>query len=199
MIDHTGIRVAIVGGGLAALAAVVACSTGDSGDLDSILASEQDGGSTPIAQSDAATKADGSVETDDDAGEDPDDGADDGGTETPDTDTTKTCIAGASSHKSLSTVDFTRAGTSVAIASLKTTVTNALQRNANKLTVSVKTKSGTTYDLRVTSGPILTSGVAVSVPLPPSFVVQQGDTLRIDTVFDEGTALDPSAPCFIKL
>lgn len=184
---------------VAAIAGFVACSTGDAGDLDAIRAAETDSGSTPLpGPDDSGAKNETGA---DEAGEEVIDCADDddAGTEPPDTDTSKTCVAGGGAHKSMSTVDFTRAGASIAIDKLTTTVTNALQRNANKLTLSVKAKGATTYDLRVSSGPILTSGVAVSVPLPPSFVVQQGDTLRIDTVFDEGSALDPSAPCFIKL
>jgi hypothetical protein len=89
-------------------------------------------------------------------------------------------------------------GTTITISLLESTVTNSMGRDDNSLVLAVKEKTATTYQDQVESGAVLTSGVAVSVPLPTNFTIQMGDTLRVTTTFGEGAGLDPTAPCYIK-
>jgi hypothetical protein len=182
--------------GAMALGGIFACSNGKAGDAEG-PADDRDAGATSIP-SHSPSSSDAGPSTGDDHE------AADSGPKTENADSgpssltdSKTCVAQANAHHSKSTLVYTRDGGKVDVESLTTLVTNSLHRDGNNVKVFLKASGASTYTPLFESGNILTSGASVSVPLPPNFTLDLGDTLRIDAYFDEDTMMSPAAPCYM--
>lgn len=182
------------------IAIVAGCAAGASDDSDAKATDPGPDASTPVGGDDAGHIDDATTDASlSDAATDACTGDDCDPTDPTDPNRApKSCAAQANAHVSHSTLTYDPMGTDFLLKTFEATVTNSLQRSGNSVVVAVKQGAAGTYVDKFSSGPVLANGVKTSVPVPANLTVKAGDTVRVTTTFDEGSALDPFAPCFMK-